>query len=117
VYDPFGYLNVHNWWLEIAANYGVVIFALYVYFYIRLCRELIRALRRSDDREAKATGNALLAAWIGFSVGCLSSSSLMPFIPHWLLCGIVLAYLNAAEVSRRRNLTAVSRAPAAHPST
>jgi teichuronic acid biosynthesis protein TuaE len=96
VYDTFGYFNIHNWWLEILANYGVLIFALYVYFYIRVCRELIRTSHLSHSREEKATVNALLAGWIGFSVACLSSSSLMPFIPQWLFSGMVLASLNAA---------------------
>ncbi len=99
LYDTYGYYNVHNWWLEIVTNYGLPVFFLYVYFYLKLGGELIRTQRRSRTATGKMVGRALVAGWIGFSVASLSSSSIMPFVPQWLFWGVALAYLNVSAAS------------------
>ncbi len=45
VYETFGILNVHNWWVEILVNFGIFIFVRYVLFYSSLVRSIYRIYR------------------------------------------------------------------------
>lgn len=86
-------LNMHNWWLEILANLGVIGLVLYALFYVRLLRALARAhLRlRGQDEALAALSLGLLAGLVGFMVGCISSSSVLTFKPIWMWFGFGLA--------------------------
>ncbi|UCC68682.1 MAG: O-antigen ligase family protein [Armatimonadota bacterium] len=95
-------LNMHNWWLEVLANLGVIGFVLYVFFYVRLLRDLALAhLRlRNQDEALAALCLGLLAALVGFMVGCMSTSSLVSFKPMWILFGFGLAASYLADRQR-----------------
>jgi len=93
-YDTEGVINLHNWWLEILVNYGIIIFAGYVAMYFWLIWSLLRNLKVARDSWERMIGEALLVALIGFALASVSSSSIMGFIPSWMLLAFIMAFLN-----------------------
>lgn len=98
-YNTFGILNPHNWWLELLIDYGIFIFAGYILFYLRLIRELWQAHKNSAGTQ-RIICESLLVSLVGFSVASLSPSSVMAFIPQWLLFASVVAFLGNPNLKR-----------------
>lgn len=93
-YYTAGILNLHNWWLEILINYGIIVFIGYVIFYVGIIQNLWKIYRGRQTREEKMICEALLVSLVGFFFASISSSSIMAFKPQWLLFAFALSYLN-----------------------
>ena len=93
-HDTFGIRNLHNWWLELLADYGLAILAGYVLFYLGLVRGLWREWKRTVSRGQRMVCEGLLLSLVTFSVASVSPSSVMAFDPHWLLFAYALAFLS-----------------------
>jgi teichuronic acid biosynthesis protein TuaE len=92
---PTGHItNVHNWWAEILANYGIFIFAGYVVLYISIFLNLWRAYKGINVQTEKMICEALLVGLISFFIASVSSSSIIAFPPQWIFFGFCLAFLN-----------------------
>lgn len=83
-----GVVNVHNWWLEVLVDLGVVGFAFYVAFYLTLFRGQLRAARRTNDPLVRWLGLSGALALLGFIVGSLGPSSVIHFAPMWITFGL-----------------------------
>jgi len=77
-----GVTSPHNWWLELLAEYGVLIFTAYLLFYFDLLRRLWRDWRRHWLSRALALALAV------FPLAAAGPSSVMTFMPHWLLLAL-----------------------------
>ncbi|MDI9559928.1 MAG: O-antigen ligase family protein [Pseudomonadota bacterium] len=106
IYPTGGITNVHNWWAEIAVNYGIFIFVGYVVLYITLIFNLWRAYKRLMNHTEKMICEALLVGLVSFFMASISSSSIIAFSPQWIFFGFALAFLNYTRIkaSERRNL-------------
>ena len=102
IYDTAGVLNLHNWWVEILVNYGIVIFLGYAVMYIGVMINLLRIWRRATEIEERMIAESLLLSLVGFMIGSVSSSSMMAFNPQWLLLAFALAFLNTYRNNYRR---------------
>ncbi len=100
VYYTYEKVNVHNWWVEILANYGILIFVGYVVFYLSLLFVLYKAYGKLQSTGEKMLGEAILVALVGFSFASISSSSIMALGAHWLLFAFALAFLNYLKIKR-----------------
>lgn len=89
-----GITNVHNWWAEILLNYGILIFAGYMIFYLSLILQLWKVYKYSINCTEKVICEALLVGAVSFFWASTSSSSLVGFTPQWLYFGFCLAFLN-----------------------
>lgn len=94
VYDNEGVLNAHNWWVEIATNYGIFIFIGYLLFYFGLLVGLFRAYLKLESPFEKMIGESLLVGFFVFPVASTSSSSIMGFGPQWFFFGLALSFLS-----------------------
>jgi len=86
--------NLHNWWMEILANYGIIVLTGYVGFYASILQQLSKARRILADTTSRMICETLLLANVGFLLASISSSSIMAFRPQWLLFAFTLAFLN-----------------------
>jgi teichuronic acid biosynthesis protein TuaE len=93
--------NLHNWWLEILADFGIPIFVGYVIFYIGLLISLYRIYRNSSSPQMKMIAEGLLMGWVGFFIGSISSSSIVALLPHWMFVGFILCAVNVYRKERR----------------
>lgn len=83
-------LLLHNWWLEVAADLGLIGIALYICVYVFMVSRQLRAAR-SPDPVLRYLGLAGTAALVGFVVGSLAPSSALAFSPMWITFGVCLA--------------------------
>lgn len=98
IYPTGGITNVHNWWAEIAVNYGIFIFVGYVVLYITLIFNLWRAYKRLMNHTEKMICEALLVGLVSFFMASISSSSIIAFPPQWIFFGFALAFLNYTRI-------------------
>lgn len=93
--------NLHNWWLEVLVDLGVVGLALFVGLWLMLVRGGLRAWSRGAGRATRWLGLASALALIGFVVGALGPSSAIHFGPMWITLGAAMAAMTllAREVS------------------
>ncbi|MDI6715489.1 MAG: O-antigen ligase family protein [Actinomycetota bacterium] len=93
VYDTGGTINVHNWWVEVLTDYGIIVFMGYMIFYLNLLVSLYRTYNRLENSE-KMICEALLMGLIAFLFASMSPSSIMGFGPQWLFFAFALGFLN-----------------------
>lgn len=86
--------NLHNWWLEVLVNGGIVVFVGYLLFYAALLYNLFRVAIRSSDTTLAYVAASLFAALVGYIFGSLSPSSAIHFTPMWIHFGLSLAVIN-----------------------
>ena len=96
--------NVHNWWVEILANYGVFIFAGYLILYISLFWNLWKVYKRVSNRTERMICEALLVGLVSFFMASISSSSIIAFRPQWMFIGFALAFLNYCRIQAYSNV-------------
>jgi len=100
VYNTCGITNPHNWWDEILLEYGVLIFAGYVLFYLSLVVNMYKIHQHLSAGTEKMICEALLVALVGFFLASISSSSIMALRPQWFLFAFALAFLNYQRIKR-----------------
>lgn len=94
-------LLLHNWWLEVAADLGLIGIALYICVYVFMVSRQLRAAR-SPDPLLRYLGLAGTAALVGFVVGSLAPSSALAFSPMWITFGVCLATTVLLSATRGR---------------
>jgi len=88
-----GVANLHNWWLEVLVNGGIVGFALYLLFYLTLLRRQVHAARRSEDPLVRYLALSGALALIGWIVGSIGPSTAIHFAPMWIVFGLSMGAL------------------------
>src|SRR5207248_8919262 len=91
--------NLHDWWLEVLVDGGLVGFALYVAFYLVLFRGQLRA-RGSPDPLVRYLGLAGALALVGFVAGSLGPSTVIGFAPMWVTFGLCMLAMVLARRAR-----------------
>jgi teichuronic acid biosynthesis protein TuaE len=86
--------NLHNWWLEVLVNGGVLVFVPYLAFYGALLWSLLRVATNTQDGLTALVATSLFAALVGYTLGSLSPSSAIHFTPMWIHFGLSLAVIN-----------------------
>lgn len=95
-----GVSNLHNWWLEVVVNGGLVGLGLYVCFFLFLYAGQLRQTRVAEDPLVRYLGLAGVASLTGFVVGCLGPSSVLAFAPMWITFGLCLLTVVLATKAR-----------------
>lgn len=94
VYPTKGISNMHNYWMEILLDYGVIIFAIFVFYYLKLTIEMIKAYCCCKSKKITAIYIGFLFFICSFIVASISSSNNLTKEWLWLLVGIILAFVN-----------------------
>lgn len=93
-YDTGNVYNLHNWWVELLSNYGIIIFIGYIIFYFNIFRNLFKTYIKLNNKDEKMICEALLIGSACFTVASISSSSIMAQGFHWVFFAFILGYLN-----------------------
>ena len=96
-----GVSNLHDWWLEVAVDLGLVGLMLYVAYYFLLLVRQLRAARRAVDPLVQYLCLSGTAAMVGFVVGSLGPSTMIAFSPMWVMFGLSMTAIAVAERARR----------------
>lgn len=92
-----GVANLHNWWLEVLVNGGLVGLALYLLFFLTLLRGQARAARATEDPLVRYLALAGTLALVGWIVGSLGPSTAIHFAPMWIMFGLGMGTLVLAR--------------------
>lgn len=92
IYNTGGVLNIHNWWLEILVNYGLIIFIMYLTFYVKLFKSVYRKFKHSRSKIDISISLGTMCFIGGYIIGSISSSSNINSEWLWVFWGIVVAY-------------------------
>jgi len=92
IFNTSGITNMHNWWMEILSEYGVIIFSLYLVFYIGLFKSLYNRYKFSANKTDITISLGILCCLAGYIIGGVSSSSNMDSEWLWTFWAIVIAY-------------------------
>ncbi len=103
IYSTYGISDLHNWWLHILTNYGLLVFLGYLIFYFSLLGNLLRAHRKLSEATEKMFCEVAIVGLVVFSIANMSSSSIMALKPHWLFFAFALAFLNYLRLKEARS--------------
>lgn len=85
---------MHNFWLEILVQYGIFIFLLFIYIYLKMIYQIY--IYYIKNKQEKAVLPILFSALI-FIPACLASSTIFTFNITWFLIGIMIALTNLID--------------------
>jgi teichuronic acid biosynthesis protein TuaE len=96
--DEFpGVANLHNWWLEVLVNGGVVGLALYVAFFLTLLRGQARVASRAADPLVRYMSLAGTLALVGWVIGSVGPSTAIHYAPMWIVFGLGMGSIALAR--------------------
>jgi teichuronic acid biosynthesis protein TuaE len=97
-------INIHNWWMELLVGYGIIVFAGYLWMYIKIARDFYTACSQIKDKFIQSVSLGLLCCMIEFVLGSISSSSNIQTQWLWIFWGLVIAmYYYIDIVTRQRS--------------
>jgi len=85
--------SMHNFWLEIIVDSGILFATLFFLWYISLAWDLFKLGRKSKNKHSKYLGKSISLSMIIFIPAAISASSVIYFLPMWLLFGFAIATL------------------------
>lgn len=88
--------NPHGWFFEILGDFGVCIFIFYVVYLIYIFKRLSN-IKKYKNRDIVMAARCIILSLVGFILGSFSPSSITYFLPHWLLFGIIVSFLEINE--------------------
>jgi teichuronic acid biosynthesis protein TuaE len=96
-----GAANLHNWWLEVLVNGGLIGFAIYLAFFFGLLSKQARAARGSPDPFVRYLALAGTLSMVGFIAGSLGPSTAIHFAPMWITFGLGMGAIVLARRAQR----------------
>lgn len=83
---------IHNWWIEIMAVYGILIFIMYIIFYVKLMKSMYKKFMYSDNKIDTTISLSIIVFMIGFIIASISSHSNLYNEWLWIFWGIAVAF-------------------------
>jgi teichuronic acid biosynthesis protein TuaE len=90
-FDTLDIENPHNWWLELASEYGLLIFLGYLAFFAFLLWSTWRSWKETRGRD-KWLPEALSLCLAIFPLVAISPNSFLDYLPHWLILSLAFAW-------------------------
>ena len=101
VYNIGNILYMHNWYIEILATFGILLFVLYMIFHIRILIDLFR--QAAKEKNILGIHVAYLSSFLCFSIMSISSSTNVYSEWVWmylaLLCSYCVFYRKRGELT------------------
>lgn len=86
--------SMHNFWIEILVEGGIVFFIIFMIWYVVLYFRLYKMYYKTDISILKYFSGASSLSLLGFIPAAISPSSCIYLLPMWLLLGWSVAVLN-----------------------
>jgi Sec-independent protein secretion pathway component TatC len=94
--------STHNIWVELLVNGGVIFFVPFAMWYWRLVTELRRwHLRAKSNPKLAYYCAALSLGMIAFVLSSVSASTVIYFLPMYLMFGLAIAMVNICRQAAR----------------
>ena len=87
-------VNLHNWWVEVITNHGIIIGLGYILFYLYLLRYYYLNSNKVKDDFKKYFNYSILVVLVVFGLTSISPSSSVGYLPLWFTLGLAIAAKN-----------------------
>ncbi|MEA4871386.1 MAG: O-antigen ligase family protein [Synergistaceae bacterium] len=104
IYETEGIINMHNWWMEILTAYGVFVFIGYLFFYVKLCFDMFKIYRATNNTKEMYLSLAMIGMLISFVISSVSSSSNIGDSSIWTFFAIAIAFQKIGSSYKQKNL-------------
>lgn len=85
--------SMHNFWLELIVDSGVIFAFTFFLWYISLTWNLFKIGIQSNNEEFRYLGRSFSLSMIIFVPAAISASSVIYFLPMWLMIGFAIAII------------------------
>lgn len=95
-----GITNMHNFWMEVLVDAGVLFFLAFIVWYISLAYNLFKSSYDFSVLKYSQLNYYLFSSFVamtGFMFAAISASTVIYLFPMWLLFGFSIATLNVAR--------------------
>lgn len=100
--DVRGYVGdvpMHNFWIEVLVEGGVIFFITFMLWYLYILYRLFKIARsKGIDRRMTYFASATFLSMCGFLIGAVSTSSTIYFLPMWILYGFAIMTINNHKI-------------------
>lgn len=98
-----GVLKAHNFWIEILATYGFIIFIGFVHFFIVSLKRMYQVIKSENiSPEIKSLIKPTFYSAILFIPACIESSSVIHFTITWFLFSVIICVNNLTKVQLKK---------------
>lgn len=104
IYDTGSITNIHNWWMEILTGYGIFVFVGYLFFFGKLCFDMYKICRTSNNIKEVYISLAMIGVLVSFIIGSISSSSNMANYSIWVFFAIAIAFQGISARYSQHNI-------------
>ncbi len=98
------FTSMHNFWVEILVEGGVVFFILFAAWYGAIVYNLYKIIQSTRSGDLKYYASSLLLAMLGFIPAAIAASSTIYFFPMWIMFG-----LSISVIYQFRNSTMINK--------
>jgi teichuronic acid biosynthesis protein TuaE len=88
-----GIVNMHNWWMEMLLEYGIIIGVLFIWFYLSLMWNLLKIYVSSPSHFYKLFAEGLFLSLVAFFMASISPSSIRGMASLWIIFGASMALI------------------------
>lgn len=106
IYNVNGVYDMHNWWIQILSEYGIVIFTIYIISYAKMFRHYFRR-RKGSNIVCCTFSRVMCGALCGFIVTGISSSSVFRNEAMWTFFALTAAGMCVMNKDPKGRLSAV----------
>lgn len=104
IYDTENITNIHNWWMEIITAYGVFVFIGYLLFYVKLCLDMFKIYRDTNNTKEMYLSLAMIGMLTSFVISSVSSSSNIGDPSIWTIFAIAIAFQGISARYSQHNI-------------
>lgn len=87
-------LSMHNFWIEVLVEAGVLVFGFFMIWYISLALKLLKIYKSTKNSFYRYQSGSLFLAFAIFAIAAVSASSVIYFFPMWIMFGLSIALIS-----------------------
>jgi teichuronic acid biosynthesis protein TuaE len=92
--------SMHNFWVEILVDAGVLFFVLFMTWYFVIIWKLYKIYKKTKEIIYRYQAGALCIAMLIFLIAAVSASSVIYFFPMWLMFGMSTSLIRIYSAQR-----------------
>lgn len=91
--------SMHNFWIELLVENGVLLFTCFVFWYFYLLNGLLKIFKSTkSNNEIRRIAGATALSLFGFIPGAISASSTIYLLPMWFVFGVAISILKLSKL-------------------
>lgn len=99
--------SMHNFWFELLVDGGFVFIGVFILWYLYILYNLRKVFLKSKVTELVYASKSAFFALFFFVLSAISSSSVIYFIPMWILFGLSIAIINIWKYEKNQTITSL----------